>query len=177
MPEEPTFDPQRPAGNTEANQARGMALRLLTTRPRSVSEMRDRLAQKFGADATERTVARLVTEGLLNDEDFALQWRQSRERRKPRSPGMIRRELKEKGISDELIENALDGLDPLEAAYRSVSRYAARQAKADRPTFDRRVGAFLGRRGFDPGVTTQTLRRLREELLIGNPGAAEGQPE
>ena len=160
-------------GKTEADRARGAALRLLTLKSRSVSEMRERLCRRFDDETVEVAVNRLVAEGLLNDGDFAQQWRQSRERHKPRSPGMIRRELAQRGVADELIDQALEGFDPLEAAYRAVSRYAARQAKNDRSTFDRRVGAFLSRRGFESRVIRQTLHRLCDELDVGDSGATE----
>ena len=84
----------RPA---EAEKARGFAMRLLTLRPRTVSEVQHRLGQRFDRQTVERTVTRLQAEGLLNDADFASQWRESRERRKPRSQGMIERELKQRG--------------------------------------------------------------------------------
>ncbi len=152
---------------TDLERARGAALRLLTLRPRTVAEMRERLAQRFGSEAVEQTVTRLQADGLLNDADFAQQWRQSRERRKPRSRSMIERELKQRGVAEGVIEEALEDYDSSAAAHRAAARYAARQSGSGRTAFDRRVGAFLGRRGFDSSVIRQTLERLREELGVG----------
>ncbi len=162
--------------SNDFSRARSAALRLLSARSRSVAEMRERLGKKFASEAVEQTVALLTAEGLLNDAAFAQQWRQSRERRKPRSSRMIEHELKQLGIADDIIDGALEDYDSLDAAYRSVSKYAGRQADNDRTTFDRRVSAFLGRRAFDPGVTRQTLQRLREELRVGN-SATDGIEE
>ena len=171
MSREPTTSPDTSATTpktetwrTEAGRARGAALRLLALRPRSVSEMRERLGRRYESSSVEQTVSRLLNEGLLNDTDFAQQWRQSRERRKPRSRSMIARELKDRGIADEVIGNALEDYDSLDAAHRAASRYATRQYASDRAAFDRRVGAFLGRRGFEPSVIRQTIQQLREEL-------------
>lgn len=166
MPEIPMSACNSPPQSTEAEKARGFAMRLLALRPRTVSEVRKGLGQRFDRQTVERTVTRLQTEGLLNDADFASQWRDSRERRKPRSQGMIERELKQRGVSEDVISEALEGFDSSAAAHRAAVRYAARQAGNDRVTFDRRVGAFLGRRGFEPSVIRQTLNRLREELDI-----------
>ena len=161
------------AFRSEAAQARNAALRLLTVRSRAVEEIRNRLGQRYGASVVEQTVARLQSEGLLNDAEFAQQWRSSRERRKPRSRGMIERELREKGVEDSVISETLEGYDSAGAAYRAAARYTARQSHCDRTTFDRRVGTFLNRRGFEPGVIRQTIQRLREELAESDAGREE----
>lgn len=158
---------------SEEAQARNAALRLLTVRSRTVEEMRNRLGQRYGASVVEQTVARLQSEGLLNDAEFAQQWRSSRERRKPRSRRMIERELREKGVEDSVISETLEGYDSADAAYRAAARYTARQSHCDRATFDRRVGSFLNRRGFEPGVIRQTIQRLREELAESDAGREE----
>ena len=162
-----------PAFRSEAAQAHNAALRLLTIRPRTVSEMRERLAPRFGADTIERTLARLQSEGLLNDTEFARQWRSSRERRKPRSRRMIEQELRHKGVDEDVIGDALEGYDSSDAAYRAAVRYAARQKRSGWATFDRRVGAFLERRGFEYGIIRQTLQQLREELDVSETGGAD----
>ena len=113
----------------------------------------------------------------MDDAEFAQQWRQSRERRKPRSRSMIELELKQKGVAEDVIADTLEDYDSLDAAYRSTARYAARLATADRPTFDRRVVAYLNRRGFDPSVTRQTLQRLRDELNIGYDETADASTD
>lgn len=158
---------------TEQMQAWGAAQRLLALRARSVEEMRERLGRRFSPPVVEQTVARLLGAGILNDAEFASQLRQSRERRKPRGRNAIERELKQRGVADEIVEEALEGFDSLAAAHRAVAPYAARQARADRATFDRRVSAFLGRRGFEPDVIRQTMRQLREELASVVPSQAE----
>ncbi len=157
-----------PSSKTEANRARGTALRLLALRPRTVSEIQERLGRRFGKNAVDEAVKRLLSEGLLNDADYANQWRQSRERHKPRSRGMIARELKSKGVADEFIDDALEGYDSSDAARRAAHRYASRQSGAGRIAFDRRVGAFLARRGFEPSVIGKVLQEFREELEIDN---------
>lgn len=161
MFEHDTHPPQR---RTEAAQARNAALRLLTIRPRTADEMRQRLSARYGDAAADQAVTQLLAEGLLNDAEFARQWRSSRERRKPRSRGMLERELRHKGVADDIIGDALEGYDSAAAAHRAAARYAARQAANGPAVFNRRVAAFLARRGFDGAVIRQTLERLREEL-------------
>ena len=156
---------------SDANRARGAAFRLLALRPRTVAEMREKLERRFGAQLAEETVRRLESDGLLNDAAFAQQWRDSRDRRRPRGRKLIAKELKQRGVPDDAIESALDNFDPGDAAWRAATRYAARQAGCDRITFDRKVGAFLERRGFEYGTIRETLRQLRTELgIAANPG-------
>ena len=173
MPEILGHDTDFLSQRSETERARAVALRLLAARPRTVAEMRDRLLLRFGADAAERALARLQDEGLLNDASFARQWRDSRERRRPRSPGMIERELKKRGVAADIISEAMEGYDPDDAAHRAAIRYASRQPVNDRAAFDRRVGAYLGRRGFNPGVIRRTLENLREELGVSKANGQE----
>ena len=150
----------------EAAQAHSYALRLLTVRPRTVAEMRERLTARFEIPVVEQTLARLQSEGLLNDTEFARQWRSSRERRKPRSRRMIERELQSKGVAEDIASDALEGYDSSDAAYRAAVKYAARQKGSGPAIFDRRVGAFLERRGFERAIIRRILQQLREELDI-----------
>ena len=161
----------------QPGQARAASLRLLSLRARTVAEITNRLEQRFGQREAERTVEWLQSQNLLDDADFADQWRQSRERRRPRSRGMIEQELRQKGVADHVIEDAMEDFDSAGTAYRAASKYASKQAGRDKVTFDRRVGAFLGRRGFEPEVVRNTLHRLRQELSIATkePGYPAGE--
>ena len=177
MSREPFTETANPPSKTETERARGAALRLLALRPRTVSEIRERLGRRFDNNTVEKVVSHLLNDGLLDDADYAQQWRQSRERRKPRGPRMIAKELKARGVADDLIKDALEGYDSLEAARRAAFRYAIRQSAADRTTFDRRVGAFLDRRGFETDVIRRVLQEFREELGINGSFSTEGKED
>ena len=157
---------EHPDLETRPPNATSAALRLLALRPRTVAEMTGRLEKRFGKQEAERIAQWLQAKGLLDDAEFAQQWRQSRERRRPRSRGMIEQELKQKGVATPVIEKAMEGFDSTEAAYRAAFKYASRQTRYDRKTFDRRVAAFLNRRGFESEVIRKTLHRLRQEPLF-----------
>ena len=172
----PTFQAAH-SFRTEAARACGAALRLLALKPRTVSEIRERLERRFDSNSVEQAVSRLLSEGLLNDAEYAQQWRDSRERRKPRGRRLIAKELNARGIAGHLIENALEGYDSMDAARRAAFRYASRQSASDRVAFDRRVGAFLDRRGFEPDVIRKVLQELREELNISDPFSIESEAD
>ena len=177
MSREPFTETVNPPSKTETERARGAALRLLALRSRTVSEIRERLGRRFDNNTVEKVVSRLLSDGLLDDADYAQQWRQSRERRKPRGPRMIAKELKARGVADDLIKDALEGYDSLEAARRAAFRYATRQSAADRTIFDRRVGAFLVRRGFETEVIRKVLQEFREELGINGSFPTDGKED
>ena len=144
--------------------ARAAALRLLAFRPRTIHEMRERLAQKVGAAEADLTVQQLQAEGLLNDAHFANQWRESRERHRPRGRKILRQELRRRGVADDVIEGVLADFNSDEVAYRAGLKYASKQTSCDERTFRRRLGAFLHRRGFEPDIIRRAVDGLNEEL-------------
>mgnify|MGYP003681940546 CR=1 FL=1 len=64
------------------------AIRYLSYRPRSESEMKDRLERRgFERETIEAVISTLKERGLLDDRSFARFWREDRERFSPR--GML----------------------------------------------------------------------------------------
>jgi regulatory protein len=145
------------------------ALRFLGYRPRSEQEMRQRLGKhKFDEDAIKSVLARLKEEGLLNDADFATFWKDNRQSFSPRSRWLTRQELKQKGVAEEIIEQAVSNIDDADNAYRVGESKARKLKTGDYQDFRRRLGDYLKRRGFGYGVIIKTIDRLwheREELL------------
>ena len=143
-----------------------VALRYVGYKPRTVAEVRRRVGRDFEQPVVEQALTALKGYGYLDDADFAVQWRNSRDRRKPRGFSLIRRELRSKGVADTLIDEALVGLDETDAAYRAASRRAERLLAGGSVTysvFQRRMWDYLQRRGFPTGVTRQTVHRLWAE--------------
>ena len=140
--------------------ARSTALRSLAARPRSVSQVREKLARRFDASVVDEAVAGLQADGLLDDVGFAEAWRSSRERLHPRSASMVRRELLQRGVERDIADQAVSDMDDEEAALRAAQGPARRLASFDRATFTRRLGGYLARRGFGAGVVLRTVNRL-----------------
>ena len=136
--------------------------RLLKHRARSVKEARERLQRAgYPAEILERVIAEAVAQGQLNDEAFARLWVQDRLALKPKGRALLARELRAKGIADEIIERVLSKLEPeaeesliRELIERQAPRYAHLDAKARR----RRLYAFLRRRGFSPEMIYRVLQ-------------------
>ena len=88
------------------------AVEMLARRPCSKGEIQKRLRDKRYIDEiAELVVYKLEKEKLLNDDEFCEQWIRSRSAR-CYGPGVIRQELKSKGISDEMIDSAFQKTDP-----------------------------------------------------------------
>lgn len=142
-----------------------MALKFLSYRPRSETEIRRYLAGKgLDATASDQIVARLYRLGYLNDQAFAQAWVASRNSLRPKGPRALQHELRSKGVAAEVIAEAIAGLAVDEAAYAAVSKAAARWRTLEPGAFRQKVQAFLARRGFDYAIIQMTVNRLLHEI-------------
>jgi regulatory protein len=141
------------------------AFRYLAYRPRSQAELEERLARRgFDGDSIEGAIARLKEQGLVDDLAFAEFWKENRQSFSPRSQWLVRRELKQKGVADEVIARVVADLDEAEGAYQAARAKARSLSIADYEGFRRRLGEYLKRRGFGYGVIKNTLKRVWEEM-------------
>jgi regulatory protein len=146
------------------------AARFLAVRPRSAREVRDNLARKDVPPAViDAAMERLTAFGYIDDHAFANLWVRDRMTFKPTSPRALRYELRQKGISAEVIDAVLAELDAEDAAYRAAQAQARRFRGVQRREFQSKMGAFLQRRGFAYGVARSTIRRLMQEIDAENP--------
>ena len=155
--------------------AKNAALRLLSYRSRSEKEVQRRLQGRFTKDSIDRTVSNLRDQGLLDDVSFAKNWREQREKSKPRGPAVIRQELQRLGVDQEIIRETLSDFDTSSNAYRAGSKYATKLPLDDSAVFKRKLGSFLQRRGFQGEVLSQTVERLWRELLNPLDGCVDSE--
>ena len=142
------------------------SLLILSYRPRSESEIQRKLTEAGFDEAVQQAVlARLRDGGLVGDEQFAQTWVENRQTFRPRSKRMLAAELRQKGVGDEAIEQALEGsVDDETSAYETAARYARKMASADWETFRKRLSGYLGRKGFSYETVSITIRRVWKEL-------------
>ena len=113
----------------------------------------------------------LADVGLIDDARFARMWVQSRHAGRGLARSVLRRELQERGVDHELIAEALDeldGVDERERARALVSRRLQHMSGVDPVTRQRRITAFLVRRGYPAGVASTLLAEL-SSVDEGNP--------
>jgi regulatory protein len=139
------------------------AIRLLTSRPRSVREIRDRLRRKdFDDETIERVIERLRDWRYIDDEAFARYWVENRESNRPRGRRLLEQELRLKGVERETVAQAIEDAEideragALEIARAKLRSYRGEEEAVAR----RRLGGFLARRGYGYDVIKPVLDEL-----------------
>ncbi|MBM3948236.1 MAG: regulatory protein RecX [SAR202 cluster bacterium] len=155
--------------------AKAAALRLLAQRPRSEAEVRAHLRRRFPPSAVDRAIASLKERGLVDDAAFAASWKERRDHGSPRSASAIRRELRSKGVAGAASEEAVQGVEDEDAAYRAAVKFSRRLEDADFASFHRRLWGHLRRRGFGQSIAARTARRLWDERQARDAPAAPAQ--
>jgi regulatory protein len=142
------------------------AVHFLKYRPRSVKEVRDKLLEKKAPeDIIDNVIDKLIEQKFLNDETFAQMWVRSRSEMKPRSLWVIKRELQQKGISEDIIEKLLGEKDKAETDFKAakliVEKKIHKYQGLERQETYQKLGAFLARRGFN----WDTIKKSIDQVL------------
>jgi regulatory protein len=152
----------------DVERAHEYALNFLSYRPRSEFEVQRALRKKdISDDVSEAVVERLRAAGLVNDREFARYWVDNRLQFNPRGGRSLRHELRQKGISDSIIAEALQHLDEEAAARRVAAAAMRRFSGLDAADVRRKMGAYMARRGFSYDVIAllveEVLQAIQEE--------------
>jgi regulatory protein len=142
------------------------AFNLLSAKPRSIAELRERLLEKSWAEAevVERAIARLMELGYLNDQQYAEQFANSRLTVKPIGKTRLRQDLRRKKVSASVAEQALteiyadereDDLIELAIAKRIRLRGAPANREESKKLFD-----YLLRLGFGYELVIRKVRNI-----------------
>lgn len=142
--------------------ARQLAVKLLARREHSAGELQHKLARRGYYDADiQQALAWCREHNLQSDQRYAEAYAQQRAGRLY-GPLIIQAELRQKGVSDEFIDDALASLDDewLEAAMRFL-----RRRRDDLSDYQQRGKAYqaLSRKGFDGDVVRRALERCQAE--------------
>ncbi len=151
-------------------EARAAALRLLKFRPRSESELKERLAQKGVTGTAVPTGGEdLRRKGFIGDAQFARYFAAQQASSKPLGRRLLMSRLKAKGIQPELaeaaVETAMEGRDELTLAREAASRRTTALQGLPRAAAERRLFGYLSRRGFSGDVV---YRVVKEQPLKGS---------
>lgn len=142
------------------------ALRLIGYRPRAEAEIVKKLTEQGFSDAhCDEVIDRLRKAGLVGDDQFARQWVDNRITFRPRSRRLVAAELRQKGVAEESIEQALDelpGEDHL--AYDAAKRVAMKWSHLDREAFHKKLVGHLARKGFGYEAISSVVRQIWDEI-------------
>lgn len=145
------------------------AVSMLAQRACSKGEIEAKLKRlQYLPETVEMVIYKLQREGLLNDADFAFQWTESRIAQGRYGKKKIAYELKNKGLNEEQIRNALDETDPDQELDNAVSlagnAWKRRSTGEDPRKTKQKIFAMLCRRGFDYDMAKQALDRVCNEI-------------
>jgi len=139
----------------------GCAVRYLGARPRSTKEVETHLKRKhFPAMAIRRTITRLCEQKYLDDDAFATGWIGHRARLKPRSCVVLRQELRQKGIPSDIIDRAIETVDEVQMACKSIEKRLKSWTSLDRLEMESKVLRYLNYKGYSHEVARQAYRQV-----------------
>ncbi len=145
---------------------RNNCIRLLKYRPRARGEMIERLKRKkFPQDLIEKVVNEFVECGLVDDREFVKYWVNWRLEVNPRGKNFTRIELRQKGVDEDLINEALDNIPPEDelAIARELASKQLRKLKNLEPEkIKNRIYAYLKRRGFKSEIIWDIIKDSNE---------------
>ena len=144
--------------------AMSMALYALAPRAKSRAELHSQLLKRgVEAEISSAVLDSLELQGLLNDLEFAKIWSESRQRQKKLSSSLIIRELRGKGVPQDIIDEVMQDGD-VEAEYQMALEIATRKyrscAHLEEVVIYRRIQSLLARKGFNHQITERIMREL-----------------
>jgi regulatory protein len=143
------------------------SVRFLSFRPRSEKELRDYLVKKKCDDLiSKRIIESLTRDKFLNDEEFTRWWVEQRTLLKPKAWRVIVYELKQKGISKELIESVQSSEFKIQNDAESAMKLAEKKLRtihdrSDRWKVQEKLGRYLAGKGFD----WDTIKAVIDQVL------------
>ncbi|QAY74313.1 RecX family transcriptional regulator [Agromyces protaetiae] len=161
------------AAETETGAERDARIdRLVVSRLRrsslSVAEVRDVLVEHgLDDDEVEEWIERYERLGYLDDAKLAEHLVHVQVTRRGRGSGAILSELTRRGVDAGVARAAIDALDgdaERDQAFAIAERRARQLSGLDRATAERRLSAFLQRRGYPRGL----VREIVSEVLSGD---------
>ncbi len=120
-------------------------------------------------------LTRFAEVGLVDDEAFAAAWVRSRHAGRGLARRALAHELRQRGVDDQVVDEALAALDP-EDEWATARALVARKLTSSTRGLDhtartRRLAGLLERKGYPSGVALQVVR----EALAGELDCADSE--
>lgn len=145
-----------------------LSLRYLSYRPRSEKEIENYLheKQKRKKELTDDIVSEIITKlkkyNFIDDRSFTKSWVESRIKYKNKPIWVIRSELKQKGISEDLINKVLPKTEIRETDLESAKKLASKRKdfyrNLDTKKRNEKVMNYLLRKGFSWDVVKKAVK-------------------
>ncbi|WP_204557861.1 recombination regulator RecX [Bacillus ectoiniformans] len=141
-----------------------MAIHYLSLRMRSEKEVADYLSKKeVEPEGIREIIATLYRLSYLNEAQFADAFVKTQINTTDKGPKTIERELKEKGLTDDLIEESLQSFDfdkQLEKAVHIAEKYRKKNKKESLMIQKQKIQQALVRKGYSWNVINEALEQL-----------------
>ena len=152
---------QQPRLEDDVAEAMAFVRRSTSATPQSEGRVRTKLAERGWPSAVvDLALERARRERLVDDPAMAAALVEER-RTKGHAPARIRRDLRERGFDDDVLDHALgaaEAEDPQAAAFAVAQRKAASLTAVPTEAAFRRVAAFVARRGYPEGLARKVAR-------------------
>ena len=167
---EPIDESQRVVKDPERSRKRTMdrAVRLLAAKPRSISELRERLLEKLWTDDTivDAVIEKLKEYEYLDDVQYARDLAASKLRQKPQGRRSLQQNLSQKKLDKETLDAAIDAAfeklpesDLIDTAIERRVRLRGQPTTRDEI---KKLYDHLLRRGFSYGLIREKLDALSQ---------------
>lgn len=138
---------------------------MIARKARTVKEVREKLYEKgYHKDAVEYAIKQVSSYGYLNDEDFAKNYVENAIRHK--GSFRLRQELKLKGVSEEEINLALEGVefDDQFSSALTLSKKYLKGKNLEEEKVKEKLFRYLVQRGYGYDVIKKVMRTIGAEI-------------
>ncbi|MCU1288133.1 MAG: regulatory protein RecX [Acidobacteria bacterium] len=142
------------------------AVNLLTYKPRSENELRQRLLEKnwTNAEIVEAVLAKLKEYNYLNDEQFAREFAASRLRQKPIGKRVLKQKLGLKKLDKETVdaalEQAFEETPEADVIERAIEKRLRLKGKPQTREDSKKFYDYLLRQGFSYDLVSSKMREI-----------------
>jgi len=131
-------------------------LNYLMVRPRSRKEIEDYCwRKKIGPEDCQTIITKLAKFGYINDAAFARSWVESRRLTKATSRRKLQLELRQKGVTDELVAEAFETSEYSET--EALRQMITKKRRLSRYQDNQKLTEYLIRQGFSYGAVSAAL--------------------
>jgi len=146
--------------------AYALTIQYLSYRMRTRKEIRDYLIKKeISEDAIPEIIDRLISEGLVNDLEFAKMFTRTRIETSLKGPAVVKRELIEKGVATELAEEAIQLYTydiQYEKAYKLIEKKINQTQKDSNFKMQQKLQQFMMQKGFSSDIIQELMQDVKE---------------
>ena len=147
---------------SSVSKCKNYVLKLLARKLYTEKELRNKMRDKgFLTEASDEVVSFLKEYGYINDRQFAKSYISDSIRLRKKGKRLIRMELLQKGIEEELISELLDGLETDEALDSLIEKKARSLDLSDKRNI-KKIFDFCARRGYPYDEIRQAVNRFAE---------------